>query len=985
MTQTFPKPDFQKTNNSRSSSAKTAQGVNRTPATDYPSSRPLSEQGQTALESGAGKLLELEQSAKTQWGALQEQLASWGKWRLAPWWKALSLRSKATALAATLSVIPLTTVGGIAYTLASQSVTRQIIADQEDRTVNLAYEISVFTKQLVDDLEAIASSPLLAEPQLSAATSLKQKSALLNSFIDARNGQYDSIAVFDLRGNLLFQSKSPQPLSGKENYSERKSFQRAIATQAPAVERPKLEQSSSKVSLEVAAPIREKGTDRMLGVILSRVPITHFNPIFETMKAQSWEYKLVGSNGQIFGADEEKFIGQPVGSDFDELPQLLSKVLKQKAKMAQQDGQENKELVSSQLMRDRNEGKDVLVSFTSIEGLEDLVESSWGLAVSRNEALNSLAELRWALLLGTGAAALLVGAIAAALAELATHPILSAAIAVEKIGRGELNTRLEVRGEDEFAALGANINDMAAKLDALVLEKGEEARLSGPLKNITLQLSQLLSAQELFEVAVGELCQAIQADRTLIYTFGRLTGKGTVIAESVAGNWARTLGAEIADPGFAKQHLDDYQQAQVLAISDIDQADLSEFHRQHLKSLAVKAKLVAPILMGGQLRGLLIAHQCSRSRKWEKPVIDLFSQVAAQLGLALERADLLEKQQLAEEEQRGAKEKLQKRALELLLEVDPVSQGDLTVQAKVTNDEIGTIADSYNSALESLRKIVTQVQAAAEQVATTASNNEASVQGLSEEGLKQAGAIAAALERIQAMASSARTVAASAAQAEAAVQNATETVEAGDAAMNRTVDGILGIRETVAETAKKVKRLGESSQKIYQVVNLINSFAEQTNLLALNASIEAAHAGEHGRGFAVVAEEVRSLALQSAGATAEIEALVAEIQSGTNEVVTAMEEGTEQVVTGTKLVDETRQSLNQIAAASDQINQLVGAIAQAAVEQSQASEAVTQTMAEVAAISDKTSAEAIQVSESFKQLLAVAQSLQENASQFKVK
>ena len=169
------------------------------------------------------------------------------------------------------------------------------------------------------------------------------------------------------------------------------------------------------------------------------------------------------------------------------------------------------------------------------------------------------------------------------------------------------------------------------------------------------------------------------------------------------------------------------------------------------------------------------------------------------------------------------------------------------------------------------------------------------------------------------------------------------------------------------------------------MVNLIGTFAAQTNLLALNASIEAARAGEEGRGFAVVADEVRSLARQSAEATAEIEKLVASIQAETNDVVAAMEAGTEQVVVGTQLVDETRQNLTQIAAVSTQINDLVRSIAQAAQTQSRASESVTKTMTDVATIAGQNSTDAIQMSDSFKQLLDVAQTLQEEVGQFKVR
>jgi methyl-accepting chemotaxis protein PixJ len=508
-------------------------------------------------------------------------------------------------------------------------------------------------------------------------------------------------------------------------------------------------------------------------------------------------------------------------------------------------------------------------------------------------------------------------------------------------------------------------------------QKEAEATRSALLKDITANIGQSLDSADIYNKSVQEARRAIQSDRVVIYSFND-KWQGTVTVESVGEGFPKAMGAKIDDPCFANKYVERYKGGRVQATNDIYKAGLTECYLNQLSIFAVRANLVAPILRGDELLGLLIAHQCSGPRNWEQGDIDLFSQLATQIGFALDRAKLLDQQKVA-------KEFLQKRALELLIEVDPLSRGDLTIRANVTEDEIGTVADSYNSTISSLRKIVTQVQQAAIQVAATTTDNQGSVQGLSFESLRQIEEIASALEQLSLMTTSIRAVAANASQAEAAVQRATETVQDGDRAMNRTVDGILAIRETVAETSKKVKRLGESSQKISKVVNLIGSFADQTNLLALNASIEAAHAGEQGRGFAVVADEVRVLARQSAAATAEIEALVKDIQTETNEVVAAMEAGTEQVVTGTRLVDETRQSLNKITAVSTEISQLVAAIASAAVAQSKASESVTSTMTGVATIAEATSTEASNVSASFTQLLEVAKDLQSSVGQFKVK
>ncbi len=511
---------------------------------------------------------------------------------------------------------------------------------------------------------------------------------------------------------------------------------------------------------------------------------------------------------------------------------------------------------------------------------------------------------------------------------------------------------------------------------SLLEQKSAETQRLRLLREITVRLGGSSNFEDIVNTAVEETRLAIKADRVVVYGLSEKWLK-TIVAESVAPGWPQAIGSTIDDPCFHQQYAERYRTGRVKALDNIYTAGLTECYLKQLEPLAVKANLVAPIMVAGELLGLLIAHQCSGPRAWQQSEIELVTQLATQVGYALDLAALVEQQKVA-------KEQLQRRALELLLEVEPISQGDLTVRANVTEDEIGTVADSYNSTISSLRKIVTQVQTAAKLVATTTSNNEVSVSKLAAEALQQAEEIAISLERIQEMSHSIQAVAVNAKQAEAAALQATQTVEAGDVAMNRTVDGILAIRETVVAASKKVRQLGESSQKISKVVNLIGRFAAQTNLLALKASIEAARAGDEGRGFAVLADEVRILAGQSQAATVEIENLVATIQTDTNEVVAAMEVGTEQVAIGTKLVDETRSSLNQITAASNEISTLVAAIAGATVAQSQASAAVTETITKAAEFANKNSSDATQASTSFKELLAVAQQLQASVGQFKV-
>ncbi|WP_414515005.1 GAF domain-containing protein [Nostoc sp. PCC 9305] len=512
---------------------------------------------------------------------------------------------------------------------------------------------------------------------------------------------------------------------------------------------------------------------------------------------------------------------------------------------------------------------------------------------------------------------------------------------------------------------------------------------------ISNRIRQSLDVEEIFKTTTQEVRQLIRCDRVAVYRFNP-NWSGEFVAESAGHLWVKLVGPDIKTV-WEDTHLQEtqggrYAQGENFVVNDIYQVGHSPCHIEILEQFEAKAYVIVPVFAGEQLWGLLAAYQNSGTRDWEELEVTLLARIGSQLGLALQHTEYLQQVQaqsakLAEAatREKAAKELLQQRSIQLLKALRPALNGDLTVRAPITEDELGTIADAYNNTLQALRQIVVQVQGAAQQVAQTSSNSEASLAGLTNLAQQQSEEITAALDDIQQMVDSTQAVVANAELVQLAVQKANQTVESGDTAMNLTVKAIQGIRETVAQTSKKIKRLSESSQKISKVVNLIGNFATQTNVLALNAAIEATRAGEYGKGFAVVADEVRSLSRQSAAATIEIEKLVQEIQAETGEVAVAMETGIQQVVEGTNLVSDTRQNLNAIVSATAEISQLIERITAATQKQMAQSVTVTKSMQDVAEIADKTFAESQEIATVFQDLSGMAQELLTTASKFKVK
>ena len=381
-------------------------------------------------------------------------------------------------------------------------------------------------------------------------------------------------------------------------------------------------------------------------------------------------------------------------------------------------------------------------------------------------------------------------------------PIESLQKVAQDFTAGNFSVRSQVDSQDEVGLLSSTFNVLADSIELNEARLKQDARRSHLLQEIAHSISQVNTAQQVWQTAVESSKNVLKCDRVIYHRF-EPDWAGKIVAEAVTEGFPQALGMEIEDPCFAEGYAAAYQQGKVKAVTNIYQENLNECHLQMLEPLAVVASLVTPVVSNNRLAGLLIAHQCSEARAWQGDEISLLTQIAEQVGSTVEKINLLEQQQQAQQQERLAKENLQRRALELLMEVDPVSQGDLTVQVKVQEDEIGTIGDSYNATIESLRKLVSQVKSAALQVSMTTTEKDLSIKELSTGASAQTGEINAALQRIQGIANSIQAVAHNAKAAESAMFKATQTVQAGDEAMNQTVAGFQEIRDTVAATAKK--------------------------------------------------------------------------------------------------------------------------------------------------------------------------------------
>jgi methyl-accepting chemotaxis protein PixJ len=472
---------------------------------------------------------------------------------------------------------------------------------------------------------------------------------------------------------------------------------------------------------------------------------------------------------------------------------------------------------------------------------------------------------------------------------------------------------------------------LLASYKMLQEQSDNDARWTRLLTDTTQNIRATLKERDVLDATVESVRKVLDCDRVVVYSREE-SSRGLIIAESVAPGWPKALGRIIQDPCFETKYDEQYRDGRVRAFESIYTAGLSQCYIQTLERLSVKANLVAPILSEGKLLGLLVAHQCRDTRTWQQMKIRWFAQIAIQAGFAIEQARLLE-------------------------------------LAKQAYQKAESSAREHRQQKELLGRLVTELLKESQSALTT----------LSSESQRQQEAIATVIDQIQAMADSAWMMVANTQQVELQMQRTDQTVRAGHETVNLTENSLSAIGAVVSDSAAKVKQLGQFSQKISQVIRLVNDLAGQMNQQSMNVAIAAGRSRSAGQESVVVlAETVRSLAQQLVEVAAQLDPLVSEIETGAERLATGIESSTQQVViSAAQMMGEIRQRLTQIDAINTQLSTQVKGLAQAANQGAQTLTFANQSIPEVGSLATQTSEQAIAAAETFfTKLEAFARELQ---------
>ncbi len=455
--------------------------------------------------------------------------------------------------------------------------------------------------------------------------------------------------------------------------------------------------------------------------------------------------------------------------------------------------------------------------------------------------------------------------------------------------------------------------------DRLQAQLRTEIQWRNFFEEATRFIHESMTEEEVLKTSVEETRRVLSCDRVVIYSLDGAS-QGVIIAESVAPGCMRVLGRTIEDPCFGTQYLALYADGRVRTIADVDEADLTPCYADQLKQIAVKASIVAPILHGGQVLGLLVAHECSEPRNWLSTEVKWFSQLAEQVGYALDNAKFKQ-------------------------------QAEQLAQA--------TYREQSSTDLEAVRLL---------------RNGQTTLDSLLTESSSRSDAIVELVDKVQSLTDASRNIVTKAEQAAFESQQLAQGVRDGHRRVDQTVDINTEVQETVARAAAKGQNLSHSTRQISQMMAQIQDWSSQMSQTAVKLSIVSGQMGGKDQGAVVsIAEAALSFTQKIAGATAQLSPLVAAVEADTQAIANDMEIGTEQLIVGAELTHETRHRLNQLTVNGDRLNLLLSQMIEVAPSQSQVVTSTHRQIQEISQLMNSTLEKTAELSDLMSNLETVVQ------------
>lgn len=938
--------------------------------------------------------------------------------------RGISLRVQLLRSILPVLLVPLVVASAIGYRVVQQRTEGRVQRQLEDQALLASEGTSAVLEELLDIPRTIASNPLVINEALAGSrqveeagldrlanevleSQFKESKTLrthiaLNDYLreTAETAEISEILVTERYGLNVAYSGSPTDFVQSDE-----AWWQNGASEGLWVSPPDFDFAARGFTIELAQAIKDWNSGQFAGVVKVVLPARKFSLIANYVQRTG----ISGSQRvQLIDATESSVIDtfSPQGFRRDRqviggnVVEALAAALSE-ARQTETDPLPTVQTLARQHSLRQvvlNTEGEILASF-QYQGrqykLVTIPQTQW-VAVASMDVADISSAGRDLLLLFAGTAVLLGGATTGFILLLSrqlSRPIWELSNTAEQVAAGDLAVVAQPRGTRETQTLARAFNSLVERVRSLLQRQTAETRkaqLFAGITSFSVEDNQGLHAVYLH--ALNGIRDILAIDYAALYRL-RPHGRGALEAQSIAPEW-ETRFEPSTELHLAPDQLAPYRDGQVITTDNLTEVGFHPAYQQQLQAIGTRASLVLSVLVDEELYGLLVVHRQQDKPEWSSSDIHALQQLLSQLRLMIERVSALQQNQEARrmaealsEEQRRQREQLQQQVLALIHDVEAVSQGDLTVRATITEDEIGKIANFLNLTIFNLQTLVTQVKDASAQVHTYLQQNEQSVAQLADEAKQQANQTTRSLDSVQQIQQSIQMIAASARQAAEVAHQVSAVAQTGGVSMDRTTQKILDLQQTIMGASQKVERLGNSAQNISQITGLIQEVALQITTLSDSAKSEAVQTvqgSDEGQPFAVVAEKFKYLASRTSEATYPIEQFLITIQREAGQVVEAMAQVTAQMQEGAHLVQESKQSLGQMQTVSHQIDELAQSISEATESQVHTSQVVANLMQDIAQLSERTSHLSLQLSEALHQTVTVAQDLQASVTTFKV-